>query len=124
AWLLFFFFQAEDGIRDDLVTGVQTCALPIFFHDRAVKQGYVLRNDRDGGPQALLRHPGNVLAANQDAPPMHIVEALQQREERRFSAARLPDKSHALARLDAQAKIREHLTATGITECDSPERTG
>src|SRR5258708_29258776 len=28
--LCFFFFQAEDGIRDDLVTGVQTCALPIF----------------------------------------------------------------------------------------------
>ena len=27
--LCFFFFQAEDGIRDDLVTGVQTCALPI-----------------------------------------------------------------------------------------------
>src|SRR5258708_18311224 len=27
----FFFFQAEDGIRDDLVTGVQTCALPIFI---------------------------------------------------------------------------------------------
>ena len=28
--MVFFFFQAEDGIRDDLVTGVQTCALPIF----------------------------------------------------------------------------------------------
>src|SRR5207247_4383381 len=27
---LVFFFQAEDGIRDPLVTGVQTCALPIF----------------------------------------------------------------------------------------------
>src|SRR5205823_11578914 len=27
--VLFFFFQAEDGIRDKLVTGVQTCALPI-----------------------------------------------------------------------------------------------
>src|SRR5947208_5925491 len=27
--LFSFFFQAEDGIRDDLVTGVQTCALPI-----------------------------------------------------------------------------------------------
>src|SRR5947207_15322544 len=27
---LFFFFQAEDGIRDHCVTGVQTCALPIF----------------------------------------------------------------------------------------------
>src|SRR5207244_7500125 len=28
-FICFFFFQAEDGIRDDLVTGVQTCALPI-----------------------------------------------------------------------------------------------
>src|SRR5690349_24874104 len=28
--LLFFFFQAEDGIRDLYVTGVQTCALPIW----------------------------------------------------------------------------------------------
>src|SRR5207253_5879995 len=27
----FFFFQAEDGIRDGHVTGVQTCALPIWF---------------------------------------------------------------------------------------------
>ena len=29
----FFFFQAEDGIRDWSVTGVQTCALPIY-HDQ------------------------------------------------------------------------------------------
>src|SRR5438105_9295413 len=28
-WAIPFFFQAEDGIRDPLVTGVQTCALPI-----------------------------------------------------------------------------------------------
>src|SRR5438876_10737153 len=28
--MFFFFFQAEDGIRDGRVTGVQTCALPIF----------------------------------------------------------------------------------------------
>src|SRR2546426_7762870 len=28
---VFFFFQAEDGIRDYKVTGVQTCALPIFL---------------------------------------------------------------------------------------------
>src|SRR5207244_4710852 len=32
----FFFFQAEDGIRDDLVTGVQTCALPILIVIRAI----------------------------------------------------------------------------------------
>src|SRR5882672_186864 len=31
---LFFFFQAEDGIRDHCVTGVQTCALPIYRADR------------------------------------------------------------------------------------------
>src|SRR2546426_6584952 len=30
----FFFFQAEDGIRDYKVTGVQTCALPIFRRGR------------------------------------------------------------------------------------------
>src|SRR5947207_11295838 len=29
-YVFFFFFQAEDGIRDHCVTGVQTCALPIF----------------------------------------------------------------------------------------------
>src|SRR5690606_40577629 len=29
-YILFFFFLAEDGIRDFHVTGVQTCALPIF----------------------------------------------------------------------------------------------
>src|SRR6195256_2222736 len=28
------FFQAEDGIRDPSVTGVQTCALPICLHSR------------------------------------------------------------------------------------------
>src|SRR6266850_2506686 len=31
---IFFFFQAEDGIRDYKVTGVQTCALPIFGDHR------------------------------------------------------------------------------------------
>src|SRR5437868_13191609 len=30
--MLFFFFQAEDGIRDRNVTGVQTCALPISLN--------------------------------------------------------------------------------------------
>src|SRR2546427_4142677 len=30
-----FFFQAEDGIRDLTVTGVQTCALPFFFQAEA-----------------------------------------------------------------------------------------
>src|SRR5437867_12732794 len=33
--MLVFFFQAEDGIRDRTVTGVQTCALPIWLRDEA-----------------------------------------------------------------------------------------
>src|SRR5687768_17958130 len=33
-FFFFFFFQAEDGIRDVAVTGVQTCALPIWAHRR------------------------------------------------------------------------------------------
>src|SRR5437762_10370620 len=40
--LLFFFFQAEDGIRDTSVTGVQTCALPISNILAAVEQAPVL----------------------------------------------------------------------------------
>src|SRR2546427_11050896 len=34
----FFFFQAEDGIRDLTVTGVQTCALPISSGDGGVRR--------------------------------------------------------------------------------------
>src|SRR3712207_8205901 len=41
--MLFFFFQAEDGIRDIGVTGVQTCALPICT---VVEQGGVLSNNK------------------------------------------------------------------------------
>src|SRR6266446_9267667 len=37
----FFFFQAEDGIRDYKVTGVQTCALPIF-----ILLGLLMASDR------------------------------------------------------------------------------
>src|SRR5260221_5860203 len=37
----FFFFQAEDGIRDHCVTGVQTCALPIFHGGTVLKEPIV-----------------------------------------------------------------------------------
>src|SRR5215470_12507535 len=32
-----FFFQAEDGIREATVTGVQTCALPIYDHSQRIE---------------------------------------------------------------------------------------
>src|SRR5256885_4800126 len=40
----FFFFQAEDGIRDYKVTGVQTCALPILFRTHADAPRVLLAN--------------------------------------------------------------------------------
>src|SRR3712207_7394773 len=40
----FFFFQAEDGIRDIGVTGVQTCALPIFERRADGKRSLALWN--------------------------------------------------------------------------------
>src|SRR5947199_361819 len=57
------------------------------IHVRAVKKGYVLWNDGDGGPQALLGHPSNVSTSDQNAPALHIVETLQQHEEGRFATA-------------------------------------
>src|SRR5690606_40199433 len=48
-----FFFQAEDGIRDFHVTGVQTCALPIFLQYRRSETGrHPLPR---GGPYARRR---------------------------------------------------------------------
>ena len=40
-----FFFQAEDGIRDKLVTGVQTCALPIYMKGPFVLPNNIKEND-------------------------------------------------------------------------------
>src|SRR5256886_6339367 len=48
--LLFFFFQAEDGIRDLTVTGVQTCALPISEASGAEGRG--ARGERRAGGAA------------------------------------------------------------------------
>src|SRR5258708_34716628 len=45
--LIFFFFQAEDGIRDDLVTGVQTCALPIYLLDCRGRPAWSRRENVD-----------------------------------------------------------------------------
>src|SRR5690349_24434368 len=47
-FLLFFFFQAEDGIRDLYVTGVQTCALPIWRHHGSCAGGTVTRGSGPG----------------------------------------------------------------------------
>src|SRR3989449_7298505 len=85
----FFFFQAEDGIRDVAVTGVQTCALPIYggLHPRRDT-----RSSRDrpshGGPgrearecrwRPIARPAGHVRAALAGCLP----EVSRRSEERR-----------------------------------------
>src|SRR5215213_11248008 len=63
-YVVFFFFQAEDGIRDWSVTGVQTCALPIFGGPpggRRARPGAVRPRARRGPP-----HPGLVTATAAD----------------------------------------------------------
>src|SRR5205085_9153949 len=70
-YFLCFFFQAEDGIRDLTVTGVQTCALPIFYcHISRFSCGQ------------LLNGKGN----RQCCPCLHVIDQRRNRdrsEERR-----------------------------------------
>src|SRR3989449_5256468 len=61
--IFFFFFQAEDGIRDVAVTGVQTCALPISI-ELAVGAGSVLNEAEASRELALLYQ---AMGRNQEA---------------------------------------------------------
>src|SRR6266498_5328720 len=65
----FFFFQAEDGIRDADVTGVQTCALPICRRGLAVVMG-----SREGRPMVLTqeRRYFRLSARDFDEPPRPV----------------------------------------------------
>src|SRR5205809_5147213 len=51
SFVLFFFFQAEDGIRDVAVTGVQTCALPIYVRGDDRREGE-RKGDRQERPRS------------------------------------------------------------------------
>src|SRR2546421_3876866 len=59
--MFFFFFQAEDGIRDLIVTGVQTCALPIFRLHALAERLEVVRAGKRGGSDgsAVVRVTGD-----------------------------------------------------------------
>src|SRR2546426_10857266 len=74
---VFFFFQAEDGIRDYKVTGVQTCALPILHDGRirerkqlaldALQQGVEVAPRQIGPPDRSLKQH---IAAERHAFPL------------------------------------------------------
>src|SRR5690554_7970315 len=68
SFFFFFFFQAEDGIRDADVTGVQTCALPIWFAiakamlETGITPDFIVIDGAEGGtgaaPLELVDHVG------------------------------------------------------------------
>src|SRR2546426_11293063 len=73
---LSFFFQAEDGIRDYKVTGVQTCALPIYLRQSAYVGAMDFRHRFPGGRYQLsgsldlsrVAGTGQAIAASQQSP--------------------------------------------------------
>src|SRR5207244_9741959 len=81
------FFQAEDGIRDDLVTGVQTCALPIYgdHHPLAQPARELMRKlaepSAGGGDADLFHQLDRALARRM--PARSLVAAMHRSEERR-----------------------------------------
>src|SRR5690625_8007546 len=80
---MMFFFQAEDGIRDGHVTGVQTCALPILQHLHAdvdtLRRIELLRSLRLGEFDVLVGI--NLLREGLDLPEVSLVAILDADKE-------------------------------------------
>src|SRR5690606_40398120 len=94
----FFFFQAEDGIRDFHVTGVQTCALPIYAVGQrelagALGPGVVEHLDAragagvEAGDVAVRLDPGDP-GAGEHQRRLAAVGVAERSEERRVGKAR------------------------------------
>src|SRR3989442_4105777 len=96
---LFFFFQAEDGIRDADVTGVQTCALPIFGRTYP------------GGTPALVEAM-NEKAAELEMTDSHFVDATGL-SKRNVSSAR--DLAKLVRAAHSYPLIREYSTRDRAT---------
>src|SRR5690606_31813621 len=68
--LCFYFFQAEDGIRDFHVTGVQTCALPILqIRDFATDRHRTVDDTPAGGGAGMVMRPDVLARAIDHAAP-------------------------------------------------------
>src|SRR5205085_5990466 len=85
--VFFFFFQAEDGIRDLTVTGVQTCALPIS--DRAHHERVLRDAERAAGGESHVRRHRRELVERRAVPDEaharggHVPLAHEERSEER-----------------------------------------
>src|SRR5688500_19172501 len=80
-----FFFQAEDGIRDYKVTGVQTCALPIFAASGL--EPVVQRLHQSGVALLVVTEEGAELLADEALEAVEVVEAGEVPEDPEFLPA-------------------------------------
>src|SRR3989442_2715764 len=111
---LFFFFQAEDGIRDADVTGVQTCALPISQPERRFFPRAFSRQARGQARSARARplHRGGGAIRGRSAPAPGASSALRESgagAARSVSGAGDPAPDHR----EGPAQSEEHLYADG-----------
>ena len=91
------------GGGDDLVLAGAWLAEGDVFANGAAEQKHVLPDIGDVLAQRMARHLGNVLAVDDDAAALGIVEAQDQIEHCRFAAAGRPDQRGHLARLCHEA---------------------
>src|SRR5206468_5892660 len=88
---VFFFFQAEDGIRDLIVTGVKTCALPISLRGDDVVEHFIATSNHHWllffttAGRVYRTKAYNLPEAQRDAKGGHVAGLLsfQRSEERR-----------------------------------------
>src|SRR2546422_3269367 len=98
----FFFFQAEDGIRDVAVTGVQTCALPILDAPAAVLLGSIVN-------ASCVAAPGATVNAALVVPVTPVALAASVRSEEHTSE--LQSRLHLVCRLLLEKKKKHKQTA-------------
>src|SRR3712207_7931329 len=112
----FFFFQAEDGIRDIGVTGVQTCALPIYLHLAAGRAAEALAAFRPIGHPAVLaaslvdRVDAAVRVGEVGLARSWLASALPKIDVGRLTAG----PAHACALLDDDPEAGLDLTSTSL----------
>src|SRR5207247_5274405 len=103
--LYIFFFQAEDGIRDPLVTGVQTCALPIFEAEAGAEM------------VEMLLEPAALLTESASGQPLEAARQEPHTDPRRVEVDR-PE--HAIG-AHSHLPGPDHETAWGIALSSGPK---
>src|SRR5438093_105535 len=113
---VFFFFQAEDGIRDWSVTGVQTCALPIYQLGRSwvrgrARRGVACRDSRGACAGVRVMGPAPAAGTRRERAPGSARRGRSRGEQARSARSRGEQAAAAAERGSRAARLRR--TAAG-----------